>query len=474
MEKLVKIKSKNNMVLWTVVTGMFLWSFGAGSVNISLPTIAQYLDISTSTVSWVIIGHLLILVSFLLIFGRLADYLGQRTIFMGGVLVFSISSYLCGLSLDFNSLMIFRLVQGVGSAMLLSVAPAIITVTSQAKSRGRAFGYISLATTLGLSTGYLAGGLVTEYLGWNWVFFLNLPLGALLLIMSHLYLPDLARSNNDGQFDILGAILSFTFFLSLILALETLETNPYPVLGFIITLLVGWFFILWELRHPHPLLNLRLFLNFHLFLAVLTGFFTTLVLTGTIFLLPFYLELVKSYSTDLAGLLVFASTLLVLVAGPLSGWLTDHLGAKLVNITGALILMGSLVLLALFDQTVGFLFIFIALAVRALSDGISNPANSKMVISHSPPGMESAVSSLLNTARYLGLVMGVVVFETIFNYTISQYSQSLEASIQGALEMTLPTVALVDGFQVAFFMGVVISTMVILFTLLGRENRDFS
>lgn len=469
---MVETNRKNNMVLWTVVAGMFLWSFGAGIVNISLPTIAQYLDISTSTVSWVIIGHLLILVSLLLIFGRLADYLGQRTIFMWGVLVFTISSYLCGLSLDFNSLITFRLLQGVGSAMLLAVSPALITVTSNSQKRGRAFGYISLATTLGLSTGYLAGGLVTEYLGWNWVFFLNLPLGVLVIIMSHLYLPDISTSAGKGQFDFLGAFLSFTFFLSLVLTLETLEINPYPVMGFLLTALLGLFFIYWELRHPHPLLNLRLFLNPHLSLSILTGFLTTLVLTGTIFLVPFYLKLVKSYPTGLAGLLVFASTLLVLLVGPLSGRITDRLGAKLVNTVGALILLGSLVLLSLLDQSVGLVFIFLALAVRALSDGISNPANSKMVTSHSPPGMESSVSSLLNTARYLGLVMGVVVFETIFNSTISHYSQSLEASTQGALELTLPAAALVNGFQVAFYIGVGISFLIILFTILGRENRE--
>lgn len=466
------MECKSKMVLWTVVSGMFLWSFGAGIVNISLPTIAQYLDISTSTVSWVIIIHLLILVSLLLIFGRLADYLGQRNIFMWGVLVFTISSYLCGLSQEFNNLIFFRLVQGVGSAMLLSVSPAMITLSSTIKNRGRAFGYISLATTLGLSTGYLAGGLVTEHLGWNWVFFLNLPLGALVLIMSHLYLPDISNSASKDRFDFLGVCLSFTFFLFLILTLETLEINPYPLVGFLVTLMVGFFFIYWEFHHPHPLLDLRLLLNPHLIQSILSGFLTTLVLTGTIFLVPFYLELVKSYPTDLAGLLVFASTLLVLVVGPLSGWLTDQVGAKLVNTTGALVLLGSLVLLSLLDQTVGLLFIFTALAIRALSDGISNPANSKMVISHSPPGMESSVSSLLNTARYLGLVMGVVIFETIFNITISHHSPSLEASSQGALELTLPAAALVDGFHAAFYLGMGISVLIIIFTILGRENRE--
>ncbi|MDP3065470.1 MAG: MFS transporter [Methanobacteriaceae archaeon] len=465
-----------NRINLTIILGMFLWSFSAGIVNISLPTIAQYLDISTSAVAWVIIGHLLVLVCLLLFFGRLADYVGHKTIFIWGVLVFTLSSYMCGISLDFNNLLIFRLVQGIGSAMLLSVAPAIISMSSTSSTRGQAFGYISLATTLGLSTGYLAGGLVTEYLGWNWIFFLNVPLGILVLIMAQLYLGKLPCKSYKHQFDIIGAILSFALFLSLILSLEALGIDSIPLLysllGFIATLIIGVIFVFWELRHPDPLIDLQLFLNPYLSLAVLTGFLTSLVLTGTIFLVPFYLELVKSYSTDLSGLIVFTSTLLVLVVGPLAGWLSDKWGAKKVNIAGSIFLVSSLVFMAIMDETVGLIFIFIALAIRALSDGISNPANSKIVISHSPPGKLSSVSSLLNTARYLGLVMGVVIFETLFTSTITGYALTIEASAQGALEMTLPAAALVQGFQSAFYLGIGISVLIIVFSLLGNEKQE--
>ncbi len=455
---------------------MFLWSFSAGIVNISLPTIAQYLDVSTATVSWIIIFHLLVLVSLLLFFGRLADYKGHKTIFMWGVFIFILSSYMCGISTELGPILIYRLIQGIGSAMLLSVAPAIISKTSSAKSRGRAFGYISLATTLGLSSGYLVGGIVTEYTSWNWIFFLNIPIGIMVLLMARKFMPSETITVPEENFDKIGAIISFLFFLSLILAVEPMGTVEFPIFTILvlggISLFLGLLFIFWELRHPHPLIDLKLFLNPYLSIAVITGFLTTLVLTGTIFLVPFYLELVKSYSTEFAGTLVFLSTLLILIVAPMAGWLTDKYGAKKINIFGAILLIISIALFTLFDQTAGLIFILIVLALRALSDGISNPANSKIVISHSPQGMENTISSLLNNARYLGLVMGVVVFQTIFNRTITQHAQTLETTLHGALEMTLPVESLVNGFQTAFFIGIILSIVIVVLTIIGKENLE--
>ncbi len=468
--------SKLNLVNLTVIFGMFLWSFSAGIVNISLPTIAQYLDISTATVSWIIITHLLVLVGLLLFFGRLADYIGHKTIFMWGVFIFTLSSYMCGISNDFVNIIAYRILQGIGSAMLLSVSPAIISKSSSRKIRGRAFGYISLATTLGLSTGYLVGGIITEHTSWNWIFFLNIPIGIMVLLMAMKFMPKEEIESSKREFDITGAILSFLFFLSLILALEPMGTAEFPVftilVGLTISIILAIVFIIWELRHPHPLIDLKLFLNPYLSLAVLTGFLTTLVLTGTIFLVPFYLELVKSYSTEFAGRIVFISTLIILLVGPVAGWLSDKHGAKKINSLGALILIISIGLFTFFDQTAGLTFILIVLALRALSDGVSNPANSKMVLSHSPPGKENTISSLLNSARYLGLVMGVVVFQTIFNRTITQNAQTLETTVNGALEMTLPVGSLVQGFQTAFFIGVILSLVIIILTLLGNENIE--
>lgn len=467
--------SKENLINLTIIFGMFLWSFSAGVVNISLPTIAQYLDINTSLASWIIVGHMLVLVSTLLLFARSADYIGHKKVYEYGLILFIITSYLCGLSSNFYTLIFYRLLLGLGSAMILAVSPAIISMTSSSTVRGRAFGYISLATTLGLSVGYVIGGFITENLGWNYVFFLNVPLGILILFMARVHLKDIPFTPEKQKFDVIGAFLSFLFFLFLILSCETIGNPdialPFTLIGLFASIIIGLIFIFWELRHPYPLVNLKLFLNPYLSLAVGAALLTTLILTGTIFLIPFYLELVKSYSTEFSGFLVFASTLLVVLVGPLAGWLSDKVGAKKINILGAIFLLIALGLLTLMGSDVGLLFIFIALAIRSLSDGISNPSNSKMVISHSPPGMINTVSGILNAARYFGLVMGVVIFQSIFNNTLSNYASTLEISASGALEMTLPVGILAQGFQAAFAVGVILSVIVIIFTMFGCEYQ---
>ncbi len=143
------MRTKLNLIIFALALGMFLWSFSAGIVNISLPTISQYLDISTNTVSLIVIVHLLVLVSLLLIFGRAGDIFGYNKIFIMGISLFTIGSYFCSISLDFVQLIIFRIVQGIGSAMLLSMVPAIISTVFPHNVRGKIFGYISLTTTLG-------------------------------------------------------------------------------------------------------------------------------------------------------------------------------------------------------------------------------------------------------------------------------------------------------------------------------------
>jgi EmrB/QacA subfamily drug resistance transporter len=471
-----QLKDKSQLALITMAAGMFLWSYSAGLVNISLPIIAQFLDVSISTVSWIIIAHLLVLISLLLVFGRISEIWGQKRVFMLGVSIFTLSSYLSGLAIDYYSLIIIRLVQGVGSAMLLSVAPALISQVTRHRERGQSFGYISIATTIGLSLGYLTGGVVIDNFSWNYIFFLVVPIGVIVLIIAHKSLDNKIQSKENKKFDLLGSGLLFVIFSLLIISFEIIGDPYLPIIEGIgmclVALLAIIIFIFWELRHPHPLLDLRLLKNRYLTLAVITAFLTTMVLTGTIFLVPFYLEMVKEYHSTFAGMIIFASTLLVLVASPISGRLSDRFGSKKLNITGGLLLVGALILMTLMNGAVGLVFIFTVLSIRALSDGVANPANSKMVMSHSTNESLSTVSSLLNTARYFGLVAGVVIFETIFDASISSQAITLEGSKTGALELSLPAGVLEHGFQTTFYLGVAIAIIVIILTFLSEENKE--
>ncbi len=473
-------KTNLNLVGFIISFSVFIWSFSAGIVTIALPTISQYLDVSTSIVSWVIVAHLLVLTSFLLIFGKIGDYVGYKKIFIGGLFLFTIGSYFSGISLDITQLIASRILQGVGSAMLLSMTPAIISYNFPHTKRGEIFGFISLSTTIGLSLGYGVGGFVTEYMGWHWIFFLTVPLGIIATILTYFYLPETRPLEDYHGFDLVGSLLILLAVVLLIIPLEMVAklgwTSPLVIISLISSFVTFVIFYHWELRYKNPLFNMCLLKKKYLNLSIGAGFMTSFVLTGTIFLLPFYLELILNYNTDIAGVIILLSTLLIVFVGPLSGRLSDKIGSKIPSILGAVSLAIALIVFTILDPTVGefgIIFVVIALLMRSLSDGLFSPANNKLVMSHSPPGMVGSVSSLLNTAKYLGLVMGVVIFETIFDSTISHSAGQVEGVAgTGAFQFSVPVETLLSGFHQAFFIGAVISIFIVVASLLSKENHD--
>jgi len=474
----IPIKTNRNLVAFIMSFGVFIWSFSAGIVTIALPTISQYLDISTSLVSWVIVAHLLVLTSFLLIFGKIGDYVGYKKIFLGGLFLFTIGSYFSGISLDIIQLISSRILQGIGSAMLLAMTPAIISSTFPHGTRGKVFGYISLSTTIALSMGYGVGGLITENFGRHWIFFTTVPLGIIVMVLAYKFLPEMHGIEKYHEFDIYGSILISIAVITLIITLEMggrVGWISYKILGgFLASIILLILFYKWELKYPYPLFNMCLLKQKYLNLSIAAGFMTSFVLTGTIFLLPFYLELVMNYSTDIAGLIILLPTMLIIFVGPLSGRISDRIGSKLPSIVGAICLAIALLVLTILNPTqgkYGILLVLIALLMRSLSDGMFSPANNKLVMSHSPPGMMGSVSSLLNTAKYLGLVMGVVIFETIFDSTVSHISVNAEGAIStGAFQFSVPVETLITGFHNAFLIGAIISILIIITTLLSKEN----
>jgi DHA2 family metal-tetracycline-proton antiporter-like MFS transporter len=253
-------------------------------------------------------------------------------------------------------------------------------------------------------------------------------------------------------------------------------TSPLIFLGLISCLALLILFYKWESNYRYPLFKMCLLKQRYLNISIAAGFMTSFVLTGTIFLLPFYLELIMNYTTDVAGLIILVPTLLIIFVGPLSGRISDKTGSKLPSIIGAACLAIALLVLTVLNPTIGkygIIFVLLALLMRSLSDGMFSPANNKLVMSHSPPGMTASVSSLLNTAKYLGLVMGVVIFETIFDSTVSHSAAGLEGAIStGAFQFSVPVETLLSGFQQAFLLGAIISILIIIASLISKENPN--
>ena len=164
-------KRKQQMIIFTVALASFMGALDSTIVNISLPTISRYFDVSLGLVSWVLLIYLLFMSSFLLAFGKLGDIIGFRKILLWGFAVFSLGSFLCGITPSFELLLAFRVVQAIGGAMLISVGPAVVTTMLPPEIHGRALGYVGTLFSLGIALGPVLGGYLTAYLSWRWIFF---------------------------------------------------------------------------------------------------------------------------------------------------------------------------------------------------------------------------------------------------------------------------------------------------------------
>lgn len=478
-----KIKNSSNtqtiLLVFAVSLAVFCWSFSAGTVTIGLPLISQYLDISTNMASWIIVVHLLILTSFLLIFGRLGDILGIKKIFLTGVFIFTLGSYLCGVSLELYQLLLSRALQGVGSAMLLSLAPAIISKNVNPDSQAKAFAAISAATTLSLAFGYGIGGFVITYFDWNWIFFINVPLGILSILAGYFFISDDIRDNRKSfknEFDLPGAFLVLISLMSLILAIyyaKDYGITPLFLIGSLISLVLFLVLFKWEKQHEKPILDIKLLKNPSLFFPIVAAFLVTFVLMGTIFLVPFFLDLVMGYSPSFAGLLILFPSLLVLIAGPLSGVFTDKFSSRMPTIISSVLLLISLLAFGFINETAGFLLIILALSGRSISEGLFSPSNNKEIMKHGYLNQKGSLSSLLNTSKYMGIIMGVVVFGSVFEGSIIRQTANLAGvPLSGATHLTAPTPILLNAFQEAFLMGAVISFVVFMIVLFFYSGEN--
>lgn len=451
-----------------------MWSFSAGTVTIALPTIAQYMDISTYITSWVVVVHLLVLTSFLLVFGRLGDIIGLKKIFLTGIFVFTISSYLCGISLDFVSLLVFRGLQGLGSAMLLSLAPALISKHLMLGYQAKGFAAISVATTLALAAGYGVGGFTLQYFDWNWIFLITVPLGVFSFLLGLYAIPSDNPAVKNVDFDLIGAF--FVLIAMMVLILSIYAAKDYGLCSFWFMGGIIFSFILflalfrWENKQKYPIFDLNLLKDRFIALPLLAAFLLTLVFMGAIFLVPFYLDLVMGYTTAFSGILILIPTLLVLIAGPFSGVVTDKFGSRIPTIVACILILISLAIFVSINQKSFILLILIALAARFISEGFFAPANNKQIMKTSTPNNKGAVSSLMNAAKYMGIIMGVVLFNAIFEWTIIQQTSTLEGMpVTGAIHLAAPIPIILNAFQNAFILGLIISGVVLVIVLFSRN-----
>jgi EmrB/QacA subfamily drug resistance transporter len=438
-------------------------------VNVALPSIQVDLGFSQENLQWVISAYALVFGGFLLLGGRAADVVGRRRIFLAGLVVFTLASLFAGLAWSEASLIAARSVQGLGAAIISPAALSILSTTfAEGRERNIALGVWGAVGGFGAAAGVLLGGILTDALSWEWIFFVNVPVGAAAFALTPLLLGE-SRDARVKRFDVPGAVLVTAGLSSLVYAITQAGQDGWTAgrtLGFFATaivLLAG--FVAWELRHPEPLMRLGIFRIRTVSGANVAGFILGTATFSMFLMLTLYMQQVLGYSAMKTGVAYLAVAGTAILWSAVAAQLVTRVGVKSVLVVGMAALTGGLVYFTqvsvggsyLADLLPGFLLIGIGLGFSFVPISIAALAG----VQASEAGL---ASGLINTSQQIGGALGIAALSTI---ATSQTSDSIAAG--SGLH-----VALVDGFTDAFIAGVAIAALGIVaaLTLIRRDELE--
>ena len=421
----------------------------ASIVNIALPSIANaFGQPLNGKVQWTIIVYLVVLASTLLAFGRLADMYGGKRVWSAGIIVFTVGSVACGLAPSLTALITFRGLQGLGASMMMAPSAALISHTFSSTERGRALGINAVVVSVGVSSGPVLGGYLTQYLSWEYIFFINLPIGVITYFWTLHTLPQAPHAHRSNErFDVWGGIL-----IAVGLGGLTLGTSFGPdwgwdsprilaALGLGLAGTFAAYFV--ERRVADPLVNLSFFNNRMFTLSFVTLLLCSMTIVTAVLLLPFYYEQLRDFSTSRSGLLMTPAALALGVVGPVAGRLSDRFGSTYLVPLGLLLNAVSFLMLCFVDARTAVGYVVLALIISGVGRGMFFPANSSTLMNNTPPEGLGIGSSMLSTGRLIGQSVGIALAGALFN--------GLDGATAGdALEHGTRTAALEGTFVHAF------------------------
>jgi EmrB/QacA subfamily drug resistance transporter len=404
------------LTLAAVSVGLFMIMLDNTVVNVALPSIQRDLDSDLSELEWIVTGYALTFASLMLVGGKVADAYGRRLIFVVGIVVFTLASLLCGLAASSEMLIGARVLQGAGAALMNPATLSIIAATFPPRERGTAIGIWAGTSALALAIGPLVGGLITEHLEWSWIFFVNVPIGALGIVASYLFI-DESRDETHATLDIPGLATSALGLFALTYGL--VEANTYGwtsariVGAFVLAAVALTSFVVIERRRRHPLLPLELFRDSTYVGANLVVLLVALAMFGIFFFVSLYLQNILGYSPVQTGAAFLPLTILIILVAPIAGKTSDRIGSRGLMTAGMILIAIQLVLLSRLTVDATFWNLLPAFVIGGVGMALTmtpSAAAATRSVSVDKSGVGAAV---LNSARQVGGTMGVAIMGAI-------------------------------------------------------------
>jgi len=414
--RLVTTENKKWWTLAAVSFGLFMIMLDNTVVNVALPSIQRDLGMQLSELEWIVSGYALTFAALMLTGGKLADAYGRRLVFVIGIAVFTLASLACGLATSGDVLIAARVAQGVGAAMMNPATLSIIAVTFAARERGTAIGIWAGVSALALAIGPLVGGLLTEHAGWNWIFFINVPVGVLGILASFVLI-DESRDETHERLDLPGLITSGIGLFALTYGL--IEANNY---GWGSTRIVGAFvlavvalaaFLLLERSTRAPMLDLTLFRNRTYVGANLVMLLVALAMFGVFFFVSLYMQNVLGYSAVEAGAAFLPMTLLIIVVAPLAGRASDRFGSRWLMATGMVLLAAQLAYFSQLSAETTYWRLLPALVLGGFGMSMTMTPSSAAAMRAVPVAKAGMGSAVLNAFRQVGGSTGIALMGAI-------------------------------------------------------------
>jgi EmrB/QacA subfamily drug resistance transporter len=447
---------------WTLLAvafGLFMIMLDNTVVNVALPSIERDLHIGISELEWVVNAYALTFGVLLLTGGKLADLLGRRRIFILGLIIFTASSFFCGIANGSATLIAARTVQGVGAALMNPATLSIITATFPPRQRGMAIGIWAGVSAMALAIGPLVGGFIAQHFSWSWIFFINVPIGIAGIFAARLFIDESKDTSHEQRLDPLGLVTSAIALFALTYAL--IEANHF---GWGSTRIVSLFavaavsfaaFILLELRQRIPMLDLSLFKNATFAGANAVMLLVGLAMFGVFFFVSLFVQNVLHYSPTEAGAAFLPMTVLIILVAPKAGQLSDSFGSRWLVAGGQLLLAACLFLFSRLHAGSDFWDLLPAMLVGGFGMAMSMSPLASAAMGSVPVDKAGVGSAVINSMRQVGGSIGIALTGAIIAsrgtknvpFTIDGFQLGLKVSAAVAVCGALTALLTIHGVR---------------------------
>jgi EmrB/QacA subfamily drug resistance transporter len=438
---------RENKILAILVIGILMGALDTTIVLLALPIINQELHTTLIASIWVILSYLLVIAIATTQFGRLGDIYGRSRMFNIGFAVFTIGSFLCGVSQSIILLIAFRVLQGIGGALLQANSGAIVADTFEPQKRGRAFGYTGVGWSVGAMLGILLGGALTTFVGWRYIFYINVPIGIVATYLGLKYIKDnpkvKATIDWPGMTTLTASLLLISYGAIDTAAQGAMSSNIIMIIAGV-ALLCIFFFI--EEKSSSPLMNLKVFLSKRILtFSILATFFMSMGFLAVVFIIIMYLQGIRGLSPLDAALLLIPGYVISSIISPRMGHLADKHGARLLATAGLLLMIVTVLIYATLTATSSLYIILIASFVSGIGTAMFFPANSSAIMANADMEHYGSISGLSRLMQNIGI---------LFSYVLTLTVASISVPRDTAFQIFLGTSTLTGNISAAFITGI--------------------